>query len=163
MSELMKRDVAYAAWVKELKERYCASQIKASIAVNSEMLRFYWTIGRDIAANDADNVYGSGFFLALSSDLGEALPGVKGLSPRNLRYMKSFYELFSDAAEILPQAVAKSAPSDEDAILPQAAAESPGGVERVVDLLSSIHWGHMRLIVVKRPGDTEKVTFCAFK
>ena len=163
MSEMIRRDEQYAAWVSELKERYRASQIKAATAVNSELLRFYWLLGRDIVARDADNAYGSGFFTMLSSDLCKALPGVKGLSSRNLRYMKSFYELFPGSAEILPQAAAKSALSDGGQILPQAVAESRGSDEGAIAPLFSIPWGHIRFIIDKCKGDTSKALFYARK
>ena len=40
---------SYAAWIADLKRRYRATQIKAAVAVNSAMLEFYWTLGRDIS------------------------------------------------------------------------------------------------------------------
>ena len=60
MSKLIKTDAEYSRWIQELKERYRRSQIKAAAKVNCEMLRFYWSLGRDIVARDAENVYGSG-------------------------------------------------------------------------------------------------------
>ena len=37
---------SYAAWIVDLKRRYRATQIKAAVAVNSAMLEFYWSLGR---------------------------------------------------------------------------------------------------------------------
>lgn len=68
MSKLIKTDAEYSRWLQELKERYRRSQIKAATQVNREMLRFYWSLGRDIVARDAENVYGSGFFKFFSQD-----------------------------------------------------------------------------------------------
>ena len=45
MSRRVKRDEEYSAWVAELKQRYQRSQIKASVAVNSQLLAFYWQLG----------------------------------------------------------------------------------------------------------------------
>ncbi len=42
MSKLIKIDKEYAQWIKELSERFRASQIKAAVSVNREMLR-YWS------------------------------------------------------------------------------------------------------------------------
>lgn len=58
MSKLMKTNGDYAAWVFDLKERYRRSQIKASVAVNTVVQEFYWSIGFDIANRDAEIVYG---------------------------------------------------------------------------------------------------------
>lgn len=101
MSKLIKIDNEYAQWIKELSERFRASQIKAAVSVNREMLRYYWSIGRDIVARDAENYYGAGFYKNLSEDLKAALPGVKGLSEKNLQYMKRIYSLYSQSFEIV--------------------------------------------------------------
>ena len=61
MSKLIHMNNEYAEWVKSLSQRFRQSQIKASVKVNSEMLRFYWSLGRDIVENSMDNKYGSGF------------------------------------------------------------------------------------------------------
>ncbi|MDE6304604.1 MAG: DUF1016 domain-containing protein, partial [Paramuribaculum sp.] len=78
MSKLIKTDAEYSRWIQELKERYRLSQIKAVAQVNQEMLHFYWSIGRDIVARDAENIYGSGFYKNLSQDLKNAIPGSNG-------------------------------------------------------------------------------------
>jgi hypothetical protein len=38
----------YRAWLTEIKLRIRNTQIKAAIAVNTEVLRFYWELGADI-------------------------------------------------------------------------------------------------------------------
>ncbi|MGN0875708.1 MAG: hypothetical protein ACI4TC_00375 [Kiritimatiellia bacterium] len=40
-----------AAAVADLKRRYRRTQIKAAVAVNSAMLEFYWSLGKDISGN----------------------------------------------------------------------------------------------------------------
>lgn len=86
--------------------------------MNTEVLRFYWELGRDIIERDAENQYGSRFYASLSRDLKDALQ-TDGFSERNLRYMKSFYLLYNGKIGNLPQVVAHS----NDAILPQVVAE----------------------------------------
>ena len=93
MSQLLHIDAAYKQWIQELSLRYRRSQIKASIRVNSEMLRFYWSVGKDIAERQFDNKYGSHFYENLSRDLVAALNVKKGLAPTSLRYTKYFYQL----------------------------------------------------------------------
>ena len=67
-------DKDYLKWVKELCKRYRQSQIKAAVKVNTEMLKFYWSLGRDIVALKAETRWGSKFFKNLSRDLKEANP-----------------------------------------------------------------------------------------
>ena len=47
-------NTAYAAWIADLKKRWRATQIKAAVAVNSALIEFYWTLGRDIAEDFAE-------------------------------------------------------------------------------------------------------------
>lgn len=108
MSKLIKTDTEYSRWIQELKERYRSSQIKAATQVNGEMLRFYWSLGRDIVARDAENVYGSGFYRNLSQDLKAAIPEAEGFSRQNLQYMKKMYLLYSKACQNCQQTVGNS-------------------------------------------------------
>ena len=55
-------DKDYLQWVKELCKRYRQSQIKAAVKVNTEMLKFYWSLGRDIVALKAEARWGSKFY-----------------------------------------------------------------------------------------------------
>ena len=38
----------YKEWLKEIKQKFQSSQIKASIQVNSTLLEFYWNLGNEI-------------------------------------------------------------------------------------------------------------------
>ena len=108
MSKLIKTDAEYSRWIQELKERYRRSQIKAAAQVNCEMLRFYWSLGRDIVARDVENVYSSGFFKFFSQDLHQEIPEGKGFSPQNFYYMKKIYLLYSKASTNCPKLVGNS-------------------------------------------------------
>ena len=163
MSELMRRDDRYTNWVKELKERYRRSQMKASVAVNTGMLLYYWGLGRDIVAMQAENTYGSGFYPTLSRDMRRAIPDSRGFSETNLRYMRRFYELFPQGSgsddsglrreeQILPQVGAESGVVKHETILPQPGAE-----------LFSVPWGNIKLLINKCKGDRGKAMFYVHK
>ena len=47
-------DRDYIKWVKSLVQRYRQSQIKSAVKVNTEQLRFYWLLGRDIIELDVE-------------------------------------------------------------------------------------------------------------
>ncbi len=38
----------YAAWIADVKARVRAAQMRASLAVNRELIALYWSIGRDL-------------------------------------------------------------------------------------------------------------------
>ena len=78
-------DNDYRNWIKELKSRYRKSQIKAAIRVNSELIRFYCELGRDIVKKKADVKWGSKFYENLSKDLREQFPDAGGFSVSNLK------------------------------------------------------------------------------
>ena len=110
-------DEEYRKWIEDIGKRYKQRQIKASVSVNQEMIGFYWSIGRDIVEKSAESKWGSGFFVNLSKDMRTILPGVQGLSSSNLRYMKKFYELYSDP--ILPQFVEELKSKEDSINVPQ--------------------------------------------
>lgn len=103
MSPLIKTDKDYASWIEEFSQRYRKSQIKAAIHVNSEMLQFYWSLGRDMVTLHVESRWGDKILKSLSDDLRKALPGIKGLSETRVGYAKRFYMLYNECFTIHPQ------------------------------------------------------------
>ena len=66
----------------------------------------YWGIGKEILARQSQQGWGKNIIPRLSKDLAGQFPEMKGLSPRNLGYMKAFAEAWPEAS-ILQQAAAK--------------------------------------------------------
>lgn len=93
----------YAQLLGRLKERFRRSQIKAAIKVNTEMLEFYWEMGRDISRLYANAKYGTAFFDCLSLDLKAEFPNQTGFSSANIRYTKRWYEFYNQENTNLQQ------------------------------------------------------------
>ena len=93
----------YKKWLVSLKSKIRRSQIKAAVQVNTEMLRMYWELGKDIAEKNLDAKWGSGFFNRLSLDLKKEFPDMKGFSVSNLKYMKRFFLFYSGPCPIRHQ------------------------------------------------------------
>ena len=68
MTHLANIDKDYASWIEELSQRYKHRQIKAATHVNSEMLQFYWSLGKDIFTLHAESRWGDKILKLLSSD-----------------------------------------------------------------------------------------------
>ena len=85
----------YSEWLEALSMRYRRSQIKAAVAVNTEMLKFYFSLGRDIVLIGNDQPWGSGFLKRLSHDLKARMPEAKGFSITNLNYIRYFFQLYA--------------------------------------------------------------------
>ena len=152
MSKLLSVNKEYAEWLKSLSLRFRQSQIKAAVKVNSELLKFYWSLGQDIVERDFENTYGSEFFKNLSLDLKEEFPETKGFSPTNLGYIKRFYILYSNAMKISPQVEGKSPQISNILNYPQV-----GGNSELP--IFSVPWGHHKLLIDKFLKTPEKVMF----
>ena len=87
----MLRDNEYIQLIRQLKDKIRSTQIKASIAVNSVLIEFYWELGKIIY--EKQTVWGSKFLENLSKDLQKEFD-IKGLSVRNLKYCRQFYEFY---------------------------------------------------------------------
>lgn len=94
----------YADWLADLKGRIHTAQQRAALAVNRELVRLYWQIGRDILARQAEQGWGAKVIERLAHDLRTAFPDMKGFSRANLMYMRAFAEAWPDAG-IVQQAV----------------------------------------------------------
>jgi predicted nuclease of restriction endonuclease-like (RecB) superfamily len=98
--------VGYAELLSNLKERIRTAQIRAALSVNRELVLLYWQIGREILARQARENWGAKVIDRLAVDLHHEFPEMKGFSPRNLKYMRSFAETYPDK-QIVQQAAAQ--------------------------------------------------------
>ena len=155
-------DKDYLQWVKGLCMRYRQSQIKAAVKVNTEMLKFYWSLGRDIVTLKAEDRWGSKFFHNLSRDLKEANPSTTCFSPKNLLYMKNFYCMYQPYFEIGQQVADQLG---ENVILPQLGAKNVSHEigQKVADQLENdiflTPWGHHMLLIDKFFKEPQKALF----
>ena len=93
----------YAQLLGRLKERFRRSQIKAAVKVNTEMLEFYWSMGREISQLYQSAKWGTAFFDCLSLDLKTEFPNQTGFSSANIRYTKRWFEFYNQRDIILHQ------------------------------------------------------------
>src|SRR4051812_40849985 len=87
MSEIQKN---YYDILTSLKEKIRNARIKAAIFVNLQLLSTYWEIGNAISEQEYQAGWGKKIVERLAADLKTEFPDMKGLSPRNLRYMREF-------------------------------------------------------------------------
>lgn len=119
----------YQDWLKALKRRLRQVQLKAAVAVNQELLRFYWALGADIVERQKNAAWGTGFLQQLSKDLIAEFPGIKGFSLRNIKYIRQWFLFYS------------AAPNGQQ---PVAQVETPP-----VAQIIQIPWGHNLAIIAK--------------
>jgi predicted nuclease of restriction endonuclease-like (RecB) superfamily len=145
MNNLYNND--YKAWISELKQKVYSTQIKASIAVNTALIEFYFFLGKSIS--EKENIWGSKLIEKTSTDLRSEFPDIKGFSVRNLKYCRQFYEFY--APEIGQQLVAQfQIPAKQD---------DKDLVESFVQqTVAQIPWGQNILIFTKS-RDIEEAIF----
>ena len=129
----------YKDWLQNLKEKIQQSQIKAAIQVNSELLRLYWQIGKDIVEKQAQAKWGDGFLQTLSADLCKEFPTIKGFSYRNLKSIRQWYFFYNQLDIIGKQLVSQLEVS-----------------------LFSIPWGH-HIMIMQRCKNTQEALFYVHK
>jgi hypothetical protein len=129
----------YKDWLQNLKEKIQQSQIKAAIQVNSELLRLYWQIGKDIVEKQAQAKWGDGFLQTLSADLCKEFPTIKGFSYRNLKSIRQWY-LFYNQLDIIGKQL----------------------VSQLEVSLFSIPWGH-HIMIMQRCKNTQEALFYVHK
>jgi predicted nuclease of restriction endonuclease-like (RecB) superfamily len=75
---------------------------RAFQAVNSELIKLYWEIGRYIDDKVSTELWGQGVVDALAEFIMEREPTIKGFSTRNLWRMRQFYEAYRDLPILTP-------------------------------------------------------------
>ncbi len=106
LSEAVALPRDYITLLDEIKQRVHRTQVRAALAVNSELLGLYWDIGRMILDRQSKEGWGTKVIDRLAADLQAAFPGRQGFSPRNLKYMRAFAKAWPDAP-IVQQSVAQ--------------------------------------------------------
>ena len=138
----------FKSWVSQLKQDIRSAQIRAAIKVNTELLRLYWRMGADICEKQKSASWGDGWLKELSRELMAEFPDMKGLSHRNLQYIRQWYLFYNQENTIVQQAVAQ---------LDDAKAQQP--VAHISeDVFFSVPWGH-HLYIISQCKDVSRAVF----
>ena len=126
--------VGYTALLDDLKRRVRTAQLKAAVAVNTELIRLYWDLGRAIVERQTREKWGKSVVDRLAKDLQLAFPGQSGFSPQNVWKMRQFFVAYAN----LSQAVRE--------------------IEPPRDVLA-IPWGHNMEIIFKVKDPTARLWY----
>ncbi|MDE7426883.1 MAG: PDDEXK nuclease domain-containing protein [Muribaculaceae bacterium] len=142
----------YNIAVRTIKDAILRSQYQAAKLVNREMLSLYYGIGRYISLNSREGFWGTGAIRTISERLRKELPGLKGFSQTNLKYMRIFYEEWSP---IINSKYSKSSAAadeiDTDSLLPVKPSAVVDDLERFLNLSFSHH-----IIILAEEKNIEK-------
>lgn len=105
-TNLPAKPIGYAELLVALEERIRTARVRAALAVNRELVVLYWQIGREILVRQEEAGWGAKVIQQLADDLRREFPDMKGLSSRNLNYMRQLGGAWPDEAKV-PQLVAQ--------------------------------------------------------
>jgi predicted nuclease of restriction endonuclease-like (RecB) superfamily len=88
----------YAAWLAELKTTIRTARLKASLAVNRELVLLYWRIGQEILERQSAQGWGAKVIDQLARDLRAEFSDMRGFSRTNLLYMRAFASSWPEEA-----------------------------------------------------------------
>jgi len=160
-------DKNYVIWIKELKEKVRAVQIKAAVKVNTELLNFYWELGQDIVEKQKNTKWGDGFLKQLSKDLSSEFLDIKGFSKRNLERIRKWYLFWNNESLFKTQAVRQlgnvnsqqSVTKKEKTNTTQAVSQLGTTIgQQIGALITQIPWGH-NLVIISKCTDVKTALF----
>ncbi len=95
----------YISWLDSVKSTIHATQIKAALSVNKELIALYWNLGKMIDEKIQEANWGEGIIKQIAADLKEEFPDMTGFSRINLFYMRQFYIFYSNSDKFVQQLV----------------------------------------------------------
>ncbi len=95
-------DREYAALRREIVDQIRVARVQAARAVNLHLTGLYWSLGSLLVDRIADGNSSRAVYRQLSADLAAEFPEMRGLSERNLIYMRAFHRAWPDFADLAP-------------------------------------------------------------
>lgn len=87
--------------LNEIKTRIQQSQVRAILAVNAELVRLHWDIGRMIDQRQKQEGWGAAVIPRLARELRNEMPEIKGFSERKYRPHDRVLSGLSDSGRFL--------------------------------------------------------------
>lgn len=123
----------YSEFLKQIKAKIRKAQIKAALAVNSELIQLYWDIGKAIVEKQEKEGWKTQIIEKLCKDIQNDFPGIEGFSRINVFRMRAFYLAYARVSQ---------------------------AVTLLNDLpIARIPWGHNILILTKIKNTQERLWY----
>jgi predicted nuclease of restriction endonuclease-like (RecB) superfamily len=97
----------YEEFIADLKQRVRTTQFRAMRAANTEVMRLYWSVGRDILDRQKNEGWGAKVVDQISADMRREFVGQRGWSTRSLKYMRKLADGWPVETEFVQQAAAQ--------------------------------------------------------
>lgn len=96
-------DSNYTDFLYNIKARLKQSQIRAALAANTELVRFYWQLGVDLIEQQKKYEWGNNFLEQFSHDMRNTFPSMQGFSVTNLKRMRIFAKAYPKSPQPVDQ------------------------------------------------------------
>ncbi len=153
--------------VEIIKTAILQSQYDAARSVNEKQLMLYYGIGRYISLNSRKGFGEKGATDAISERLDKELPGLKGFTSRNLRYMRTFYDEWemldpvsqSDSGSKNESNSLENSDFESKNIMPIWNLQVPNYQDFPMDAFLHIGFSHHMLILAKAKSQEERLFY----
>ncbi len=143
----------FTALLADVKGRIQTAQTRAVLAVNAELVRLYWDIGRIIDQRQKREGWGAAVIPRLAAALKNELPELKGFSERNIDLMIQFYRAYPDPAAFVQPVVAQlpAPPISQPPVAKSSAGKKAQPVVAKIpeSTLWAIPWAHHVILMQK--------------
>ncbi len=93
----------YGELLEQIKQQVRHARVQAARQVNTELIALYWQVGALILQRQSAQGWGTKVIARLAGDLRAEFPGMRGFSPRNLTYMRTFAQNYPDQGRPIAQ------------------------------------------------------------
>lgn len=143
----------YQALLKDIKNRIRTAQIKASLAVNRELIQLYWEIGGSIVMRQRVEGWGKSVVERLAADVQKTFPRIEGFSPQNIWYMRAFHLAWTDEVDNLQRTI-----GDADWVNLQRAVGESRAVS-APEAVAKIPWGQNIELITKLKNPIQRLWY----
>ena len=137
----------YNTWLTEIKSKIRSARLKVVLAANTELILFYFDLGKDIAGKMKQNVWGNKVLEVLSKDLKDEFPDATGFSRTNLYNCLKFYSFYAES--LIVQRSIGQIENTENSV----------DVDFVQRSIGQIPWRHNVLIITKTKSIEEALFY----
>lgn len=146
MSKKIIPDKYYKSTLQKIVEEIGNTKISVARVINKELTQLYWTIGQIISERQATQGWGESVIEKLAADIAKHTGQAQGFSPRNLWFMKQFFEEYQDT-QFLKQLVS------------ELKLKQPVSELKHLLVLGLVPWGHHILLMQKTPKTAERIYY----
>lgn len=144
-------DKEYGLILQDLKEKIRQARLRASVVVNAQLLQVYWEIGQTILEQQKKMGWGAKIIDRLAADLKMEFEDMRGLSVRNLKYMRAFAEAYPQFVQSTLAQLQITENQESKIVQPV--------IAQLEKLIGQLPWTHNIVLLDKLPTPEERLFY----